>query len=206
MTEVKCQSPACDQIATIHFIRADGRPEVEVSHFCDLHGRSHIDKEQERYYSPSRVGAGKPITVASGAAFGIDFLLKDELQEQPFGYCRVGLIEVGGNRRIDFQIGPCECGALDFELQRYQSPRPLTYRALAAVITTLGGRLHYVEIDRFSPAQSIYEAKLHIQQLNAALEVDVRPSDALILAVICDVPIVVSNSVLAAMGEITGQL
>jgi bifunctional DNase/RNase len=69
---------------------------------------------------------------------------------------------------------------------------------MATAIVSLGGRLQYVEIDKFFPAEKIYEAKLHIRQMNTQIIVDVRPSDALILAIICDVPIIVSEEVLTS--------
>jgi bifunctional DNase/RNase len=201
MSDVTCQWPACDLSATMHFEFEEGLRVVEASHFCDSHGRLHADEMRKRYYSPSRIGAGSPATIGNGVSFGIDFLFMDELQEPPYGYCRVGLMEFGGNRKIDFQIGPCEFSALGFELQRHESPRPPTHRAVAAVIAALGARLQYVEIDKFLPSQSTYEAKLHIQQLKSSLIVDVRPSDALVLAVICDVPVIVSNTVLNPLPE-----
>ena len=50
------------------------------------------------------------------------------------------------------------------------------------------------------PSQKVaYEAKLHIQQMNATLTVDVRPSDAVVLAVVSEAPIIVSNNVLATL-------
>ena len=186
----------------MHFTNVRGRREIEVIHLCDTHGRDHIQGSLAIYRSASRIGYGTRTVTNNAIGFGIDFVFTDELQEPPWGHCRVGLIQLGGNRCFDFQIGPCECGALDFELQRYRSPRPLTYHAFSAAISTLGGRLQFVEFDKFHAQQFTFEAKLHIHQMNAALIVDVRPSDALVLAVICDVPVLVSNSALAALSQI----
>lgn len=201
MSDLKCQLSDCDQPATMHFVRAEGRAKVQGAHFCDSHGRSHIEEEHDRYYSPARTGIGTTLSIGNNVAFDIDFLFWDELQDPPNGRHYVQLIEVGGRRRVGFVIGYCECFALDFELQRYPSPRPLTHRTMAESITALGGRMQWVEIDRFCAARSTYEAKLHIKQMNATVVVDARPSDALVLALICDVPIVVSNAVLAAVAD-----
>jgi bifunctional DNase/RNase len=199
VNEGRCQFADCDQWATMHFVRAEERRASAIRNFCDTHGKLHADAERVRHYSPSRLGAGTKTNIGSGVYFGIDFLFVNELQDRPWGHCRVGLIECGGNRKFDFQIGPCECRDLDFELQRYSFPRPLKHQTTAAIISVLGGRLKYIEIDKYIASQATFEAKLHIHQMNADVVVDSRPSDALVLAVILDVPIVVSDAVLARL-------
>jgi uncharacterized protein len=199
MNEVRCQFAGCDQWAAMHFVSAEVRRASAVRHFCYTHGKLHADEYRVRYYSPSRLGAGTKTSIGNGAYFGIDFLFINELQDRPWGHHRVGLIECGGNRKFDFQIGPSESGDLDFELQRYSSPRPLLHQTTAAIISALGGRLKFIEIDKYTPSQATFEAKLHIQQMNAEFVVDSRPSDALVLAVSLDVPIVVADAVLAQL-------
>jgi bifunctional DNase/RNase len=62
----------------------------------------------------------------------------------------------------------------------------------------LDGQLEYVAIDKHFPSQSVaFEAKLHIRRGEDFKVIDVRPSDAFVLAVICDVPIVVLHDVLS---------
>jgi bifunctional DNase/RNase len=140
------------------------------------------------------------LALGNGIAFDIDFLFWDELRGQPpWGHCHIELLEAGGHRRLGFAIGLFECVALDRLLQGYSSPRPLTHHAMATAITALRGTLEYVEIDECYPAELTYDAKLHIHQMGVKVVVDVRPSDALVLALICDVPIIVSQDVLAAL-------
>jgi bifunctional DNase/RNase len=189
----------------MHFVRAEERRAIEFSHFCHTHGKTHADLERVRYYSPLRLGAGIKTSIGSGVCFGIDFLFVNELQDRPWGYCRLGLIECGGNRKFDFQIGPCEGRDLDVELRRFSLPRPSIHRTTTAIITDLGGQLEYIEIDKHDASRAVFEAKLHIRQANADNVVDSRPSDALILAVILDVPIVVSNDVLESLPNQNGR-
>ena len=56
-------------------------------------------------------------------------------------------------------------------------------------------------MDKLLPTERIYEAKLHIRQAGGVIVVDLRISDAVILAVICDAPIFVSNGVLVRLAE-----
>ena len=73
---------------------------------------------------------------------------------------------------------------------------------MASVITAMGGQLVRVVIDKYFPGQSTsYEAKLHIQHASGTVVVDVRPSDAVVLAVVTGAPIIVSNDVLRALAE-----
>ena len=199
MNKFKCLFPGCEQPSTMHITRAEGRTNIEETHLCDLHGRSHFEEYHDRYYALSRIGPGSPLATGHGVAFEIDFLYCDELQMQPWGRWYVGLIEVGGCRRMGFEVGSCEGSSLDRELKHYHSPRPLTHRAMASIIEAVGGRLQFILIDKYHPSQGIFEAKLHIQQMDATLAVDVRPSDAAVLAVISEAPIIVSNDVLATL-------
>jgi len=143
--------------------------------------------------------ADTPHKDEGGVCFDVDFVFFDNVPDQYQYPCQLNLVEVGGTRQLGLGTGPYEGAALRLELQRYQSPRPRTHQAMAAAISALSGRLRHVMIDKFFPSQQTYEAKLHIDQGNANMVVDVRPSDAIILAVICDVPILVSKEVLATL-------
>ncbi|HMO86504.1 MAG TPA: bifunctional nuclease family protein [Lacipirellulaceae bacterium] len=170
-------------------------------HLCQSHARSHFQDERDWYESVSRVGKGKPATKGNGIAFDVDYLLWDETLDMPWGRHYVNLIEVGGIRRLGFPIGVEASSALSFALHRSQARRPMTHQAMAQLIASLGGILQSVEIDKFSPAEQIYEAKLHIRQMKTDMDVDLRPSDAIVLSLVCDVPIIVSPIVLAALDK-----
>jgi len=144
------------------------------------------------------VGDGTPGSWGDAVVFDIEMVIYDERRDKP---CQFSLREVGGSRRLDCQIGPFEAAALLRELERFVAPRPLTHRAMVSLMAALGGHLERVVVDRLLPAQHIYEAKLHIHQATGAVVVDVRISDAVILAVICEVPIFVADEVLARLAE-----
>lgn len=150
------------------------------------------------YYAEPLAGEGPAAQWEGAVGFDIELLLLDERQERP---CQFSLREVGGKRRLDCAIGICEAAALQRELERLATPRPLTHRAMVSLMAALGGCLERVVVDRLHPEQRIYEAKLHIRQATEAAVVDVRVSDAVILAVICEVPLFVSHEVLARLKE-----
>lgn len=195
MSSTTCIVPGCKKPTVVHVHRAWDHRIGQEAHCCADDIRGFLDG----YYAMSFVGEGTSRSWRGGVIFDIEMLMYDERPGKP---CQFSLREVGGSRRLDCRIGPFEAMALLWELQRYVAPRPLTHRAMASLITALGGRLECVEIDKFFPGQEVaYEAKLHIQQMSSTRIVDVRPSDAMPLAVTCDVPIVVSNAVLAGLGE-----
>jgi len=57
--------------------------------------------------------------------------------------------------------------------------------------------LREVLVDEFLPAQHVFHAKLRIATSRDVVAVDVRPSDAIIMAMICNVPIFVANDVVS---------
>ena len=104
------------------------------------------------------------------------------------------LKEVGSGRILPIWIGPWEASAIAMRLQGVTPERPLTHDLMGTVIATLGARVERVEI--VSLADETFHARLVLASLDARVEVDARPSDAVALAVRLDVPIYASSEVL----------
>jgi len=195
MTKLTCVSANCQGQVMSHSLRVQQRKCVGESHFCLDHGRAFIGDYD------SKVKTGTPGIARlheNGFFFEIVLLY---CEDGPQGPWQVWLEEVDGNRRVTINTGPFEWGALARVLQRRSLPRPLTHRAMASIIAALGGQVQHILIDKYYATEQIFEAKLHIQQMNATVVVDVRPSDAVVLAAICDVPIIVSNDVLTTLAN-----
>jgi len=150
-------------------------------------------------YRATRLEAeGPPLSWGDAVGFDLELLVIDN---RAHDQCWFYLTELGGARRLECRIGIFEAAALQRELERLCCPRPLTHRAMASLIPALGGKLEHVLIDKLTGGTSqVYEAKLYICQRRRNVIVDVRPSDGLVLAVICEVPIYVAQSVLTALG------
>jgi uncharacterized protein len=148
----------------------------------------------ENYNLQQLTGIGKQHVSKDGASFEVELIICDDRPDKP---CQVSLREVGGTRRLDCGIGIFEASALRWQLERFDAPRPLTHVVIASVIKALDGQLEYVAIDKYFPNQPVaFEAKLYLRRGRDSTVVDVRPSDAFVLAVICDAPIVVLQDVL----------
>jgi bifunctional DNase/RNase len=191
----KCNVPDCGKEVTVRVDNVLNRRITGHSLYCEVH----VEDFLAGYYAATQLGVGQRCSHSEGVGFDIELLLSGY---RPNDLCQFSLREIEGNRRLDCRTGIFEVSALRWQLEHVREPRPLTHRALASVIKALNGRLDCVVIDKFLSKQTIsYEAKLHIKQMNITAVVDVRPSDAVVLAVICNVPIIVSNSVLTALAE-----
>jgi RNA polymerase sigma factor (sigma-70 family) len=105
----------------------------------------------------------------------------------------VVLDERGGPRQLAIYIGPAEATALAFNLQAVETPRPMTYAMAAGLTAAAGASVSEVRITRL--ADHVYYALVRLDTPSGPREVDARPSDALNLALVCDVPVLVHRAV-----------
>lgn len=84
-------------------------------------------------------------------------------------------------------IGALEAQNIAMPINGVVPPRPMTHDLLKTTIETLGGVVEKVVIT--SIKNNTYYAEIHISQNNNPIVLDSRPSDAIALAVRCNVPI-----------------
>jgi uncharacterized protein len=101
------------------------------------------------------------------------------------------LKEVNGDRTFPIVIGIFEATSINRRVKGLPAPRPLTHDLVASTIDRLGGELEDILISGFK--DSTYFAKLRIRHEGELIEVDSRPSDAIVMALTADVPIYVSG-------------
>lgn len=99
------------------------------------------------------------------------------------------------DRLLPICIGPVEAAAIAKALSDEKSSRPMTHSLLGTVMATLGGKLKRIVITRVKG--TIFYASLHVQQGDATLKIDARPSDAVALAVRMKAPMYVADKVMA---------
>jgi bifunctional DNase/RNase len=108
--------------------------------------------------------------------------------------CGILLHEVGGHRRLPFATGRSEAWALSWELRHEPAPTLGTHHALLGAIRALGGDLKKITINDVSEGD-IYHARAHVLQGPSWVVIDMRPSDAIILAVVGNAPAYVEGLV-----------
>lgn len=129
---------------------------------------------------------------AGGRFYDVEIrgLILDPVSNSPI----VVLKKPGESLFLPIWIGVFEANAIALRLEGVQTPRPMTHDLLRSLIEALGGRVTAVEVN------SLIENTFHatIQLVTATgkpIQVDARPSDAIALALRCEVPIRVAESV-----------
>ena len=112
------------------------------------------------------------------------------------------LTEHDGERSFPIVIGLFEAAAVQRRVNGLPSERPLTHDLIGNMMDALGASLRKVIVTELK--DSTFYANLVLERTTEAggtetVVVDARPSDAIVLAVHHDVPIFVSEEVLAAV-------
>jgi bifunctional DNase/RNase len=114
------------------------------------------------------------------------------------------LRDANSGQRLALRTGPFEVWAMNVALGGREPPRPLTHRAMLNTIVALGAALNAVRIDRFIPDQHVFHAKLELRKMGENVLVDVRPSDAITIALAANVGILVAKEVVAELAKLGG--
>jgi len=95
-------------------------------------------------------------------------------------------------------IGLVEANAIDKELRQVSSSRPMTHDLLHSILTQTHMKIKEVKIVDLK--EQTYYATLFLILNKGVIEVDARPSDAIILALKSQAPILVSSKILEQQG------
>ena len=108
------------------------------------------------------------------------------------------LAEVDGDRKIPIFIGSHEAQCLLLAGQPEKVRRPMTHQLMLGMMNEYGLTLREVTIDRVD--EGVFYATLHVTDGFNNKQFDSRPTDAITLALLCGVDIMVSDSVLEETG------
>lgn len=106
------------------------------------------------------------------------------------------LKEADGKRRLPIIIGAFEAQAIALEMEGVVPPRPMTHDLMKSIIHSFSTELTEVFINEL--IDGTFFAKLIFE--DSGIEIDARPSDAIALAVRCQVPIFVAEDILDETG------
>ena len=102
------------------------------------------------------------------------------------------------NRILLIWIGESEAAAIQMHLEKMELPRPMTHDLLKIMIETLEAEV--VSVCVRSVEEQTFYAHVTLQTNGNEIEVDCRPSDAIALALRCEAPIYVDETVLTEQG------
>src|SRR5205085_12151790 len=114
------------------------------------------------------------------------------------------LKERDGERVLPVGIGPLEAQAIVMPLQGVRPPRPMTHDIFVEIVASLGGHLRRVEITDL--IESTFHARLLLETAGNERTYDIRPSDAVALAVRTETPIYVAEAVFDQAGIVSPQV
>jgi bifunctional DNase/RNase len=117
-------------------------------------------------------------------------LMMDPVTNMPV----VVLKEAQGTGILPIWVGVYEANAIALEIEKVQTPRPMTHDLLKNVLTGLDVRLHKVVVSELR--DDTFYALIWMEREGQLISMDSRPSDALALALRLDCPIFVEEEVL----------
>ena len=192
----RCEVDRCNQAGDIHITGIDRRTLCGRWNRCESHAADLLKSHLLRPPATFQVRPPAVPQTCDGAGWAhVDPELL--VYKEGDDFSRLLVSEVAGLQRFWIAIGYAEAAVLQWRLERVSFGRPLTHDALSATICTLGAKLCETVIDEFVPDRHLFRAKLQIDQSGRVVAVDVRPSDAIVMAVVAKVPIFVSHDVLS---------
>jgi bifunctional DNase/RNase len=108
------------------------------------------------------------------------------------------LADKDGKKAIPIWVGFLEATAIDKELKNITSPRPMTHDLLHSILAQVQVQVKEVKIVDLK--DHTYYATLFLKLNKGVIEVDARPSDAIILALKSKIPILVAAKILDEQG------
>jgi uncharacterized protein len=106
----------------------------------------------------------------------------------------VVLKETSGSAILPIWVGIYEANAIALEIEKVQTPRPMTHDLLKNVLTGLNVHVHKVVVSDLK--EDTFYAMIWMERDGEMMSIDSRPSDALALALRLDCPIFVEDEVL----------
>ncbi len=117
-------------------------------------------------------------------------LMMDPVTNMPI----VVLKDTQGSAILPIWVGIYEANAIALEIEKVQTPRPMTHDLLKNLLLGLECRVQRVVVNELK--DDTFYALIWIERNGQMMSVDSRPSDALALALRVDCPIFVDEEVL----------
>ena len=131
----------------------------------------------------------------------MDEMIIDSLKINTMGQRVLILKQKKGSLFLAILIAAAEADAIAIRMQKVEIPRPLTHDLLCNAIEKSGGKIKSVQIEKVDNG-TFYGSISIIQQnsQNNELILDSRPSDAMVIALKLNIPILCDKSVLEKAG------
>jgi bifunctional DNase/RNase len=189
---LRCESQTCDEPAAGHFLQVVNG-QLEERHLCVVHGLEHVARHKKKFGDPMG-GGSSALGLAAPVECAIHLLFSYPTHNPPYGY--VELREKNGNRVFGFIVDLFACAELDRALHATPTPRPLIHRAILDLVSMFGGHVQRIEVKVIPSDSRVYGGSLIVEQSRKEIVLDMRASDALVLAVLDQAPIFLPQDLL----------
>jgi hypothetical protein len=129
--------------------------------------------------------------------FKIKGLMMDPITNSPI----VILQDIQTNTLLPIWVGIFEANAIALQIERVDTPRPMTHDLLKNILVTLGAEVEKVVVTQLK--DNTFYAVIHLSLDTRKVLIDSRPSDAIALALRVDAPIYVTEEVIQSSRNIT---
>jgi len=154
--------------------------------------RSRLEREvkiRERSLGRSDAAGGRDAAAPTEREVKIRGLMMDPVTNMPV----VVLRAVQGSGTLPIWVGIYEANAIALELEKVQTPRPMTHDLLKNVL--MGLNVHVQKVVVCDLKDDTFYAVIWMEREGQTMSLDSRPSDALALALRLDCPIFVEEEV-----------
>ena len=122
--------------------------------------------------------------------FKIKGLIMDPLTNSPI----VILQSLEKNTLLPIWVGIFEANAIALEIERIDTPRPLTHDLIKNILLQLDANVDKIVVTDLQ--ENTFYAVIHLRMNGDRITIDSRPSDAIALALRTDAPIYVTEEVI----------
>lgn len=129
--------------------------------------------------------------------FKIKGLMMDPITNSPI----VILQDMDRNTLLPIWVGIFEANAIALQIERIDTPRPMTHDLLKNVLMQLDAHIDKIVVTELR--DNTFFAQIHVRLNDEIMTIDSRPSDAIALALRTDSPIFVTEDVIANSRNIT---
>jgi len=124
----------------------------------------------------------------------IEMKIKGLMMDPINGMPIIVLKDPHGDAVLPIWVGLFEANAIALQLEKVETPRPMTHDLLRSVLRQMDATVERIVITDLK--ENTFYATLHVNRSGEHLSIDSRPSDAIALALRTDSPIFVSAEVI----------
>lgn len=182
---IRCEISECQQSAVIHITHFRESVYSGVQHLCPVHGENFAILAKSTWHVTT--GSEGPDKEP------VPMLLESIAYHDGYATTAMILREQGGDRLFILPGDYYTAAAISQSLQ--QGERPGSHHAMAMILAACGASLLNVIVTNCD-SNGHFHTAVSIKTASDRKTIDVRPSDALSLAHVCQVPIMVSPRLL----------